>query len=126
MTYGETTLVDLTEDTVTAEALAVGVTAHDARGETITGILSPEDGKSAYELAVEEGYTGTLEEWLASLKGDTGPSGADGISPHIGENGNWYIGSTDTGVTAQCNALSEERINELISETIGTAIGGSY
>ena len=30
------------------------------------------DGKSAYELAVEEGYTGTEEEWIASLKGDTG------------------------------------------------------
>ena len=23
--------------------------------------------------------------------------GADGITPHIGENGNWYLGSTDTG-----------------------------
>ena len=25
------------------------------------------------------------------------PSGADGVTPHIGDNGNWYIGSTDTG-----------------------------
>ncbi|MBP3631329.1 MAG: hypothetical protein J6J23_07635, partial [Clostridia bacterium] len=25
------------------------------------------NGKSAYELAVENGYTGTLEEWLNSL-----------------------------------------------------------
>lgn len=24
-------------------------------------------------------------------------SGTDGITPHIGENGNWYIGDTDTG-----------------------------
>ena len=23
--------------------------------------------------------------------------GADGVTPHIGDNGNWYIGSTDTG-----------------------------
>ena len=30
-------------------------------------------------------------------KGDTGAAGADGITPHIGDNGNWYIGSTDTG-----------------------------
>ena len=28
------------------------------------------------------------------LKGD---KGEDGITPHIGENGNWYLGSTDTG-----------------------------
>ena len=33
-----------------------------------------EDGKSAYELAVEEGFVGTLDEWLASLKGDEGLS----------------------------------------------------
>lgn len=30
-------------------------------------------------------------------KGDTGAAGADGVTPHIGDNGNWYIGSTDTG-----------------------------
>ena len=32
--------------------------------------------------------------------GDTGPAGAngtDGITPSIGENGNWYLGATDTG-----------------------------
>ena len=28
------------------------------------------------------------------LKGD---KGADGITPHIGENGNWYLDDTDTG-----------------------------
>ncbi len=33
------------------------------------------DGKSAYELAVENGYRGTEEEWLASLKGNTGNDG---------------------------------------------------
>ncbi|MFA0844366.1 hypothetical protein [Streptomyces rochei] len=32
-------------------------------------------GKSAYEIAVEQGYTGTVTEWLASL---VGPAGADG------------------------------------------------
>ena len=30
-------------------------------------------------------------------KGDKGAAGSDGITPHIGTNGNWYIGSTDTG-----------------------------
>ena len=34
-----------------------------------------EDGKSAYEIAVEHGYSGTEEEWLASLKGDKGDAG---------------------------------------------------
>lgn len=30
-----------------------------------------------------------------------GDPGAPGVTPHIGENGNWYIGSNDTGVKAQ-------------------------
>ena len=32
------------------------------------------DGKSAYELAVDNGYNGTLTEWLESLKGEDGKS----------------------------------------------------
>lgn len=30
-------------------------------------------------------------------QGDRGEKGVDGVTPHIGDNGNWYIGSTDTG-----------------------------
>ncbi len=37
-----------------------------------------ENGKSAYELAVENGYVGTLEEWLDSLVGKTGEQGVSG------------------------------------------------
>lgn len=33
---------------------------------------------SAYAVAVKHGYSGTEEEWLASLKGETGPQGAKG------------------------------------------------
>ena len=33
------------------------------------------EGKSAYEVAVAEGYSGTKAEWLASLKGDKGDIG---------------------------------------------------
>lgn len=36
------------------------------------------DGKSAYELAVEQGYEGTEQEWLASLKGEKGDKGDKG------------------------------------------------
>ena len=60
-------------------------------------------GKSAYEVAVENGFSGTETEWLASLKGATGAPGAngkdgtDGKTPYVGDNGNWYIGADDTG-----------------------------
>ena len=30
-------------------------------------------------------------------KGADGAAGADGVTPHIGDNGNWYLGTTDTG-----------------------------
>lgn len=35
------------------------------------------NGKSAYELALEHGFEGTEEEWLASLKGEDGADGKD-------------------------------------------------
>lgn len=35
-------------------------------------------GKSAYELAVENGFVGTEQQWLASLKGADGVNGIDG------------------------------------------------
>lgn len=36
-------------------------------------------GKSAFEIAVEHGYVGTEEEWLASLHGKDGQDGKDGV-----------------------------------------------
>ena len=35
-------------------------------------------GQSAYELAVEAGYSGTFNQWLESLKGEPGQDGANG------------------------------------------------
>ena len=44
------------------------------------GVYSRYDwrGYSAYEIAVQHGYTGTEEEWLASLHGEDGTDGKDG------------------------------------------------
>ena len=38
------------------------------------------DGKSAYEVAVNNGYTGTEQEWIESLKGEQGEKGDRGDS----------------------------------------------
>lgn len=35
-----------------------------------------------------------------SIKGNDGEPGEDGVTPHIGANGNWWIGEIDTGVSA--------------------------
>ena len=52
-------------------------TGVQASGGGSGGGQAGENGKSAYELAVENGFTGTVEEWLLSL---VGPAG-------VGENG---------------------------------------
>ena len=45
--------------------------------------LLGEDGKSAYDIAVENGFEGTEAEWLASLHGKDGTNGIDGFSPLV-------------------------------------------
>ena len=45
------------------------------------------DGKSAYQLAVDDGFVGTETEWIASLKGETGPIGPVGPRGKTGETG---------------------------------------
>lgn len=57
------------------------------------------DGKSAYEVAVANGYTGTQAQWLASLKGADGAPGKDGSAgkdgqtwqPYIADDKHWHI-----------------------------------
>ena len=44
-----------------------------SEGDIVFGI----NGKSAYELAVDEGFVGTLQNWLDSL---TGPAGSPGVT----------------------------------------------
>ena len=66
---------------------------------TIGGGGSGTAGKSAYEIAVDNGFVGTETEWLESLKG---ADGADGVTPHIDSTTkNWHIGAVDTGILAE-------------------------
>ncbi len=46
-----------------------------------------EDGASAYELALANGFEGTLPEWLASLQGADGEDGAPGAKGDQGDPG---------------------------------------
>lgn len=45
------------------------------------------DGKSAYEIAVDNGYPGTEQAWLASLKGNKGEPGEKGDTGAAGKDG---------------------------------------
>jgi hypothetical protein len=85
-----------------------------------------DNGRSAYELAVTNGYKGSIEDWLGSLKGPGGSTGATGATGAVGagvtvENepigGNCSNGgkklTSATGVAYVCNG------------TNGTGGGGS-
>ncbi len=97
--------------------------AFGATGLIVGLTKNGEQGKSAYEIAVENGFTGTEAEWLESLKGETGATGAagatgatgatgqqgsvgpqgvqgvDGQSVYIDYAGNVWEGTTKTGVS---------------------------
>lgn len=52
-----------------------------------------QDGKSAYEIAVANGYVGNESQWLASLKGRDGERGEDGLSAYKMADGDIFYGS---------------------------------
>lgn len=64
-------------------------------------IISGMNGKNAYELAVENGFTGTRQEWLNSLTGANGTNGADGTDGKNGKSAyeiacdNGFVGSVE-------------------------------
>lgn len=60
--------------------------------ETVNGI-------SVQKLKIGDGSTAFKN--LPEVIGEKGVAGTNGITPHIGDNGNWFIGTTDTGVKAQ-------------------------
>ena len=80
---------------VKAEQMKSGVviTVVDADGETSATLHNGAngekgtDGKSAYQIAVEQGYQGSESDWLSSLKGDKGEKGNTGAKGNPGQDG---------------------------------------
>lgn len=77
--YGTTTLVDLTEDTVTADSLLEGATAHNAAGEQVTGVLkevsfddTPTSGSQ--NAVTSDGIHAALQTKQDELTFDTTPT----------------------------------------------------
>ncbi len=69
--------------------------------------MSGKDGLSAYELWKQSVADGNIdwpekqtamEHFFLYFKGK---DGGNGITPHVGENGHWYVGSRDTNIAAQ-------------------------
>ena len=76
---------------------------------TFAACNSAENGKSAYEIAVENGFEGSVEEWLDSLKGKDGKDGKDGADGVNGADGVDGLNGSD-GLDGQ-NGLNGEEGN---------------
>lgn len=101
---GEDTLIDLTADTVSADKLSKGVTAHDMAGEPIVGTMETGAGK---EYTFTDGLTETdgTVKWNLNDRIEAGQAKG---SISIGR----YYDTTSMG-------------NNIISGVSGVAIGGS-
>lgn len=65
----------LEENGLTEEDISLSDWLNSLKGERGYPGAQGDNGKSAYEIAKENGYTGTEEEWLASLIGPRGEAG---------------------------------------------------
>ena len=56
-----------------------------------------------YTITYSDGHTSTflVTNGASGQDGTNGQNGADGQTPYIGENGHWWIGDVDTGISAQ-------------------------
>lgn len=110
-------------DELQAEIAESGVlTGSMSTVEDLTAEISPSsigrDGKSAYEIAVDNGFNGTVAEWLRSLHGEKGELGKDGSDATVDL----------TDYAKKSEIITESRIIELIdanavsAESISTAV----
>lgn len=71
-------------------------------------LYNGQNGASAYDIAVDNGFEGTEQEWIETLNGE------NGITPYINsETKHWMIGETDTGVLAEAHIILSDEDGEL-------------
>lgn len=75
-----------------------------------------ENGIEVDTSSVNEMVETYIEEHKEELKG------TNGITPHIGENGNWFIGDRDTGQSAggSGGGLSHSEVEQIVDDKLGT------
>ena len=78
-----------TDSDVQAELLAK-IAALQTQLDNLKGQVGPQGPQGPQGPAGQNGQDG-----------QNGQNGQDGLTPYVGENGNWWIGTTDTGVAAK-------------------------
>ena len=98
-------VAQIQQNAANALAVAQGVQARADSGEfngqdgysPSAAVEQTEDGAIVRVTDKDGTTTATLTNGQDGAPGQPGTPGADGITPTIGENGNWYLGTTDTG-----------------------------
>ena len=68
---------------------------------SVAGPRGPQGEQGIQGPKGEPGYTPQKGvDYFDGKDGIPGTPGADGITPHVGSNGNWFIGDNDTGIPA--------------------------
>jgi len=104
----------LGDDGVSIESTSINTEGeliiHFSDGSTENaGYILGEDGLSVFEVYQRNHpfFTGSEQEWLESLIGE------NGLTPTIGENGNWWIGNLDTLISASPSLQTDEATDGL-------------
>ena len=102
--YGQNTLIDLTNDTVTADKVLSGYTGHDASGQAFEGTYVPSEGGGSleekavnfYDYDGELLYAYTAQEFLALNAFPTNPT-HEGLTA---QGWNWSLSDAKTYVAS--------------------------
>lgn len=87
--------VEIQVQSVNGQTGAVELTAEDV------GAISQYDLQEATNEALAQAKASGEFDGADGQDGQDGAPGKDGITPTIGDNGNWYLGDTDTGKTSR-------------------------
>ena len=110
-------LLELANDAYTKSNEALSI-AEDLQNRAEYGEF---DGEQGYTFTPSVSEDGTLS-WTNN--GDLenpnpvnirGPQGEAGETPYVGENGNWWVGDTDTGVSTQPQKAELDELTETVS-----------
>ena len=116
-------------DGVTQGGIIVTTQLIASDGTTIIRGADGDDGLSAYEIAVNNGFIGTEVQWLASLEGadgadgetgPTGPAGADGATGADGDSA-YQIAVNNGFVGTEAEWLASLQGTDGVDGTAGTA-----
>jgi len=130
VTFGDTTLIDLTEDTVTAGAMLNGVTAHNKAGVRVTGTIlsktSSDLSVSGATVVAPAGYYGSSASKSISGGAATTPATTITTNPTVSINSSTgVVTATYTGSSSVTPTVTAGYITTGTSGKITTTGSGA-